>query len=264
MAKSYLPPNSFASRVAAAQRPRFKPFKPYQAPPLPSGSYDPALDAQLGAANRGLGDTQADYATQAQRNQIDYGLQQDQINLGKTRGLQDLTTGFNRGNQDLDRSVMLLQRSYSQLQNRQAQDAAAAGVHGGAALQAAAKRAENMAIDRQPLDTQRARLGEDYATGTSRLNEDTSSQLGQLGIGYQRSTDDASTALARAQREGGQFGIDTQAQKAFQAAQSGYEAPAGPKNEFVGPKGNPYRIVRRGGVDYYVRPDGSVAKKRKA
>jgi hypothetical protein len=99
------------------------------------------------------------------------------------------------------------------------------------------------------------------------LNEDTSSQLGQLGIGYQRSTDDASTALARAQREGGQFGIDTQAQKAFQAAQSGYEAPAGPKNEFVGPKGNPYRIVRRGGVDYYVartgrsrrrgRPDGS-------
>jgi hypothetical protein len=112
-----------------------------------------------------------------------------------------------------------------------------------------------------------SRVGEDYVDEgrTGRLNEDTaSSQLGQLGIGYQRSTDDASTALARTQREGGQFSIDTQAQKAFQAAQSGYEAPAGPKNEFVGPKGNPYRIVRRGGVDYYVRPDGSVAKKRKA
>jgi hypothetical protein len=100
MAKSYLPPNSFASRVAAAQRPRFKPFKPYQAPPLPSGSYDPALDAQLGAANRGLGDTQADYATQAQRAQIDYGLQQDQINAPRQTQTAARRTCYTRGTQD--------------------------------------------------------------------------------------------------------------------------------------------------------------------
>lgn len=317
-----LAPGGIGARFQAAQQqPTSQPFTPYQAPPLPSGFYDPNLDAQLAAAQRGLGDTTQDYATQASRNQIDYGLQQDAINLNQSRGLadyqtnydrgsqdlttgynrnsqdlttnfnrgsqdlntgysrgtQDLNTGFSRGNEDLDRSVMLLQRSYSQLQNRQSQDAAAAGVSGGAALQAAAKRAANMAIDRQPLDTSRARLGQDYttntsrlgedyrtntsrlgedyttnsgrlgedystnssrlgqdfATGTGRLTQDTANQLGQLGIGYQRTTDDAATALARAQREAGQFGIDTEAQKAFQVAQSGYVPPPPPKKRAV-------------------------------
>lgn len=279
-----LRPGSIGQRWASGQPP-YKPFTPYAPPPLPSGSYDPALDAQLGAANRGLGDLQGDAATNAQRLQNDYGLQQDQINLGASRGradyqqqldrgLADYQTSFDRGSQDYQSQVGLLQRSYQQLQNRQAQDAAASGVRGGAALQAAAKRAANMAIDRNPLDTawQRAqqdiatgrdRLTTDVGTGMSRLTQDSSNQLGALGLQFQRQSTDASTALSRAEREGSQFGIDVQAQKAFQAAQSGYVAPAAPKNQGVGPLGNPYKIVRQGAYDVYVRPNGTVAKRVK-
>lgn len=314
---------------------KFGTFTPYSPPPLPSGSYDPAIDAQLGAAQRGLGDLVGDYNVNQSRAGVDYGLQQSQLVQQRDRGYQDIASSYNRGLQDYrtslsrgnednqrtydygtadyntqlsrggedyNRSVGLLQRSYQQLQNRQAQSISAAGLRGGASLQAAAKRAANEAIDRQPLDTgwQRqqqdigtgksrlldayntnwSRMQQDYSTGTGRLGEDFNTnnlrlsqdsdyQIGSLGLQYQRSTDDAATQLLRAQREAGQFGVDTEAEKAFAAGLSGYVAPGRgdkggiPQNEHVDANGNHYQTFDQGGVRYYVRPDGSVIKTKK-
>lgn len=259
----------------------FQPFKPYQPPPLPSGSYDPALDAQVGAAGRGIGDLERDTARDDLRDRVDYGEGRDQINQGRDRGLADLDRQFGRGTEDLDWQSSMLQRSYSQLANRQSQQINAAGLSGGAALQAAAKRAANMAVDQRPIDTARQRLTEDTSLSRSRLEQDTAWQLGQLAKDFAppgeggplggRRFQDRADALARAQRENVQFGIDVEALKAFQAGQSGYEAPGRgepggmPRNEFSGDELGigPHRRIRRGGFVHYVRPDGSVIKRKR-
>src|SRR4051794_21920014 len=48
-------------------------------PPIPSGYYDPALDAQLRAAQRGYGDFQQDTALAGTRSAADYGIQTNDI-----------------------------------------------------------------------------------------------------------------------------------------------------------------------------------------
>lgn len=271
---------SFAAPGSAFGRPVSKrAFTPYD-PTVPTGSYDPGLDSALYASQRGLGDVQADSATAAQRGLVDYGLGRDQIIQGRDRQLADLTTGHDRGladfgtsrtrsTEDYSSNVAALQRAFSQLGNRQRQGAISQGVvHGGSLLQAAAKRTANEAIERAPIDTgyqrQQAdittgegRLNQDFTTNTGRVGEDATSQLGQLALQFQRQGDDAQTALLRAQREAGQFGIDTQSQKLFQASQAGYVAPPRPSNEFTNAAGQSYRVIMVGGkkvrVDQYGR-----------
>jgi hypothetical protein len=204
------------------------------APKPPTGSYDPALDAQLRASERGLGDVRMDTATANTRALNDW-----------TSAKQGLDQDLHRGRQDLDWQVKLLDRSYQQLARRQGEGARAAGVlSGGIALQAAAKRAENLAIDRAPIEVNRSRLKEDWGTATSQLKTD-----------YDRGVEDRTTGLGRAEREGEFFGLDVDEQKAFQATQYGWDPGKGPGNQGVGKKGVPY-IDRREG-DYIVRYDQS-------
>lgn len=258
---------------------RKRAFTPYD-PTVPAGSYDPGLDSALQAAQRGLQDTTVDTETARQRALVDYGLGRDQITQGQQRSLQDLLQGRDRGvadlgtartyeGQDYQTNIGLLTRRYGQLGNQQRQSAIQHGViHGGTLLQAAAKRAGNQGVEQQGLDTAHTRflagndlagqrLQQDYGTSVDRTNQDATSQLGQLGLAYQRGDNDAISALTRAGRETGQFGIDTQAQKLFQASQAGYVAPQRPSNEFVTPAGVPYRTIKVGNktirVDQYGR-----------
>jgi hypothetical protein len=255
---------SFRKRFA----PNKRAFDPYN-PTVPTGSYDPGLDSALQAANRGLQDTELDTQTAQQRGLIDYGLQNDQINLGRDRSLADLGQSRDRGTadlgtartnegQDYQQNVGLLTRQFTQLGNQQRQDAIHRGVvHGGSLLQAAAKRGANQAIARQPMDTEHSRflasndlagqrLNEDYATQSGRVTADATSALGQNALAYARGTNDSGLALLRAQREGSQFGIDTQTQKIFQASQNNWIAPTRPKNEFTTAAGDPYRVLMQG------------------
>lgn len=62
-----------------------------------------------------------------------------------------------------------------------------------------------------------SRIGEDQSTATSRLQAGALTDQQALDRGYLRSTDDAGTALARAQRENSQFGTDASAQRLYQA-----------------------------------------------
>jgi hypothetical protein len=195
-------------------------FVPYVAPDPPAGSYDPAIDAQVSAAGRGLQDLTQDIGTQNLRDTVDYGLGRDSIqrqydrgnqdlgaqrsqyetgygrsvadeNLGYGRTSTDLQTAASRGGEDYNRNVQMLTRQYSQLGDSQRQQQSRAGVlRGGAMLQAAAKRTANQAIDRQPLDTSygrtattsrtQTRLGADHTTTLGRLGEDRTTALGQL------------------------------------------------------------------------------------
>lgn len=278
---------------AISSQPQFRPFRPYQPPPPPAGSYDPALDAQLGAARRGYEDLQQDTSTADLRAGVDYGLDRGDIertsarsladlDLGHGRGLTDLGTARTRGMEDYGQQIAMLNRSYQQLARRQAEGARVSGVlSGGLALQSAAKRAENQAIERQPLDTSysrfmsdndlaRGRLDQDWTTQRGRVGEDTDQAYGRLALGYERGGQDRTTQLARAGRENTQFGLDVNSQELYQAAQSGYVAPGKgqkggmPKNEGVTARGTPYREQRQGGYIYRYDRTGKLISKRKA
>lgn len=181
----------------------------------PPGTYDPAIDAQVGQAGRGLGDLLSDYVRDygepgtalGGRAGEDYATGKAAVQRNLDSGLQDVNTGADRSLADLQRtsgrtladllrdraragenygsSIEGLQRNYAQLGSAQTQTARAAGVQrGGALAQALAKRQANQAIDRQPIDTGFARFGQDSTQAQGRLGEDT--QLGTSRIGEDR------------------------------------------------------------------------------
>lgn len=198
--------------------PGFSPnrFTPFTQPAPPANYYDPSIDSQVAAANRGLGDLQVDSSTGGSRDLTDYllglkdfGTQQsrglEDIGLTRDRGLQDLgiresgtTRNFDRaasdlgvtekrGGQDFGRSIEELTRNYEFLGNRQGQQIQSAGVAGGSALeQAAQKRKQNMAFDRAPIDTNFTRFGEDVSRDRSRMGEDRTSALGAIALDRSR------------------------------------------------------------------------------
>jgi hypothetical protein len=288
-----------ASTIRAGNSP-FSPFTPYQPPPTPSGYYDPGLDAQQRAAERGYLDTQQDLSLAASRSAEDYGIGRAAVQQGYDRGSFDLTRGYERGSFDLTRgrdrgqadiatqrgyegedytrNVGLLTRNFQQLGRQQAEGARKYGVtSGGIALLSAAKRAENQGIEQQGLDiahnratagfntagtrlnedytTSSGRLGEDYTTGTTRLGQDRDTQFGQLDLGYGRGVTDRATALERAGRENTLYGLDIAGQKAYQAQQAGYSAPApGPRT----------RTQTVGGYVYTYDQTGRIISKKRA
>jgi hypothetical protein len=208
-------------------------FTPYVSPVAPpAGYYDPNIDAQVGATQRGLGDTMEDIGTAGRRDTSDYLLQSAALGRQQTRGTQDLqvqedgtvrsydragqdlgvreadtTRSFDRSGADLDqqqargtedygRSVQALLQSYQRLQGQQSQQQRAAGLSSGsAALQAAARRKANEATDQQPLDLGQSRLLQDVGTSRSRLGEDRTSAMDAIGLDRTRLGEDRTTDL---------------------------------------------------------------------
>lgn len=195
----------------------------------PPGWYDPTLDAQERAANRGLGDFRADTSKGQERADSDYSLGQTRIGDSFGRSLADLMTSRSRTLADTATAQQGLDRRYTQLGSAQAQAGNAAGLFGGGFLQAAARaRAGNKGIEQAGLDTAASRAAEDSRTSETRLGVDKTNSLADLGLGYARGNEDRTTALARATRENTFFGQDTGAQRSYEAAQAGY-IPPGPK-----------------------------------
>jgi hypothetical protein len=139
---------------------------------------------------------------------------------------------------------------------------------GGAALQAGEKRAanqglidsrtrENLGLAMQAIGTNESRFGADSATSETRLGQNRDAAVGDLGLGYQRSVDDATTTLSRAGREKTFFGQDTQAQKIAQAKGQGWTAPRRPGWEHSDAHGA-FRVVTVRGRQVKIRPDGTV------
>jgi len=180
------------------------------APRPPAGYYDPALDAQLGQSGRGLGDLRQDVELQDARAAQDY-----------TFGMEGLGRDRDRGYQDIDRQVAVLQRGYQQLARRQGEGNRLAGVMSPGMLAKQMQiRAANQAFERQPLDVARTRFGEDYNVG-----------VGRLGVDYARGGVDRQTGLTRAEREHTQFGLDVGEQQRYQATAAGWIPPPTPQGQ---------------------------------
>lgn len=208
----------------------------------PPGSYDPAIDAQVGQAQRGYRDLFSDYLRDfgepgtalGGRRGEDFTLGREDVERDYGRSLADILTGRTRTTQNYQRGVEGLERNYAQLGAAQTQAARAAGVaRGGALAQALAKRTANKAIQRQDMDTAQTRAMEDSGLQESRLGENRGLALGALSRGYLRDVDDAGVGLGRAGRENLQFGLDAAAQRFYQAnlpLPGGGPEPAGPSS----------------------------------
>lgn len=250
--------------------PAWTPWKP---DPVPPGLYDPSLDAQAGQINRGYGDTLADAAIGSTRRaedeaqgREDLHFQRQGVDRNLMRTLHGLDQSFIRGNQDYDTGVAALQRSFRHLGNQQAQQQRAFGVaRGGAALQAARKRMENEALERQPLDTAWARQREDIDRARTQTREDAATDYASLDragarltVGGQRAGQDADLGVFRAGRETDFAGLDVDSLRRFQAVGAGWQPSTAPSNEFADAQGNPYRVVRQGRFNARVSPAGYV------
>lgn len=205
----------------------------YTMPPFLS--FDPTISSDIRAEERGLEDLEFDLRRSGKRSKQDYrtarrnlrrdvrrergdigrNLARDLEDLGLRssdayrdygRGVEDigtrrsdLDTEFQRGQDDFAFQLEALGRRYNRLGHAQQQSINATGQSaGGATAAAAAKRAENEAFERRPIDTGRARLSEDYTRDTgllertgTRLGEDFASELERIGLAQGRTTEDA-------------------------------------------------------------------------
>lgn len=154
----------------------------------PDFSYDPALEAQRRAAERGLDYTLEDIGSERFRTKQDFRTSQQDVRLAKRRGLQDIRIDRKRGIQDIglkrkdirtdlgrsreDFGIRLknLVTNYARQGSADRQAINAAGVAEGGALAASNRvRGENMREDLTPLLLGRQRTEEDAQTAMRRL-----------------------------------------------------------------------------------------------
>lgn len=233
----YKPPNGLAPNVGG-----FTPFAMPERPP--PGTYDPALDAQERAGDRGYGDLVADTELGNERAQDDFLTRKSSFQRELERTLHDLGLTRTRQQADYGRAVGDLQQGYRNLGVRQTEQAAGSGMlRGGALQQATQKRTLNEAHDRVPLDQHIARALEDIATNEKRAREGYDVNLGAATLDLDRGTTDRRTALERGGRENTQFGTDIGEQRWFQATQAGYDPPEKPAWQ-KGEGKKSYRLVK--------------------
>jgi hypothetical protein len=197
--------------------PGYKPSVPSATSGLtapPFLTYDPAIEAQRRAAERGLEDTEAKLKTEGHFQHTD--LVTAMRNLKRTAHYKrtDIGTTFNRGTQrlgyqeadtkqqaqrtgeDFQTKLATIARQFGELGQRQGEAANAAGVNdAGTGAASAVVRGRNQGFAEAPIHTAQARLGEDLAQalgriGTARgqLSEDQSRSLGRLqqDVGFER------------------------------------------------------------------------------
>lgn len=237
----------------ARKKRKFKAYKPATSPP--SGTYDPALDAQEQAGNRGLMDYVQDNNTEETRSTTDYGTALQEIARQKQYQTEDLDRGVSRATEDYGLESQNLGRRYGLLAEAQAGNQAAAGVDmGGTALAAATRRAQNQGLEQTALDREIGRYREDVATNRTRLDANAAYQTNVAGLSYQRAGEDRTTGETRAKRENTQYGTDIGAQRFYQAKLAGWEQHK-PENEKT-KQGVTYRVRGQGQGRQYTLPSG--------
>ena len=197
--------------------------RPTTLPPPPPGTYDPALDYQAGAANRGLTYQQNDAQTQFEQGTEDYNAASKNLLTNEQRTLADLLT------QEGD-----VRHNYTVLGHQQADAAAAHGITSAGLLAlSASKRAANQAHDLAPLTLAESRTKEDYTTNKNALDAQYARTFG--GFNGTTLTDPYTgqsvvgslvTSLGRGGTENTFYQQGLLGQKVFQAQQGGYIAPS--------------------------------------
>jgi hypothetical protein len=198
-------------------KPSPKPRSPWDVSP-PFLTYDPGLQAQRRAAQRGLEDTESDVKTKRHFAHKDLTEALRDVRVSSQRGRQKITTAGARGredigrssqrseakfglregdvrkraqraNEDFDTQLKELSRRFATLGRSQGEAASAAGVADQGTLRASASvRQQNKRIAEAPIGVARRRTGEDLADSLARINtergwlgEDTGREQGRLG-----------------------------------------------------------------------------------
>ena len=242
-----------------ATKPPWTPFVAQTNPP--PGTYDPSLDAQLAATQRGYGDLQTDTGIQNQRAQDDFNLQSGHLADLLQQHLADLSTGRDRAHQSYLDATAGIQRDFTNLASAQQGQAAAAGGFGagGALQQALQKRMANQALAQAPVDRAEQNNVTDYNTAVTRANQGENFDIGQLGLQLSRGNEDRANQLQRAGRETTQMGVDVGSQRWYQAGAMGYDPGQKPANEHTDPKtGQTYRLIRTKRGLRWLLPTGQV------
>lgn len=159
----------------------------------PAGTYDVGLDQQERAAVRGAQQTGEDLGTQGTRLGTDFTLGQVETGRQYQESLTDLLKQREQTQQDYGTNLQTLARNYQQLGNRQAQQGRQAGLAGGFTAQAARKRAANEAIERAPIDTSFNRFIEGSKLQEQQLGEARDRSTGELGLNFERGSEDIAT-----------------------------------------------------------------------
>jgi hypothetical protein len=103
--------NGTLAASMAKRRQAFTPWAPNASPP--AGTYDPGLDAQSGAIDRGQLYSTQDLETAGSRAEQDYGVQQHQLTTGRDQSLADLLTGHTRAGEDYSTSSTRLGENHA-------------------------------------------------------------------------------------------------------------------------------------------------------
>jgi hypothetical protein len=228
---------------------RFASWTPFRMPSRPpSGSYDPALDSQQGAAQRGFADIQQDteqagqrantdwttdrtaattqrgygledFGTQRANTERSYGRSLADLLTSRARGTEDFAQGRTRATQDRDTTFGNISRGYSRLGAQQGEQVAARGVAQGGTLAAAlAARTQNEGLDRQPVQQGFDRFMADNSRDEGRFLTD--SRQGEA-----RLNEDETNALGQIDRNQSRFlaGYDDPTTGLFAKLDTGYQ-----------------------------------------
>lgn len=159
--------------------------------------------ANLGSAQNQQGRSQGlmggGFAAQAAaKRAANQAFEQEDINSQNTRRLQDIDTQSGRGLQDIDRSesrgVSDLDTSIGRVREDSAIDTTRVG--------------EDFGRDQTRLGQGLARAARELNQSGKRLEQDTGTAYGKLGIGYQRGAQDRALNLGKAGREYGAYKSD--------------------------------------------------------
>ncbi|RJQ12085.1 MAG: hypothetical protein C4558_02465 [Dehalococcoidia bacterium] len=191
----------------------------------------PEFDIQRRALSRAYdpntGYEAEDIATARRRAGEQLGLTTSDLNRQRSEGLFDFQRSQTRGTEDYGSAISNLQRNYSILGGRQREAANAAGVIRGGTLRAAAKkRAENMSVERKPIDTSHTRFLEDIDTDRTRFGQGIDRSLAEAARQYGYETEDLGTRERRSGREYADSVADLDRQAVYATQQAGLVPPA--------------------------------------
>jgi hypothetical protein len=187
--------------VPGSRRPPWRP--PTRPPP---GKYDPALDAQVRASDRGYGDLRQDTARDQGRLLSDFNINTaaadyqgnnafaDAITAG-TRLASDYGRSTGRLGEDYTRQTGDLQRNFQNLATSQGEAGNAAGLGGGYLAQALKARSAEQARQQALLDQTRTRGMEDLTTSRDRGVADISTGVQRAGHAVQTTKGNLALAL---------------------------------------------------------------------
>lgn len=215
-------------------------------PPPPVGTYDPSIDYNAGASQRGYDQTAGDAQTTAEQGQQDYGLGLGDLTTGRDRKLADLLTSRTRLGEDFTRQSGDITRNYGILSSQQAEGAAQRGVTSQGLIGKSnqirgANESRDQSLlktnaDRQTADIDLAtgRTGEDFTRGKLGLDLGNARQFGGFNgqtllnpLTGQPEFGSLLTGLTRAGGENNAFQIASAGLRTQGAAANGYTAPTG-------------------------------------